>query len=161
MLQAVVCCRPRSPRSAAVNWHRNTQRAGRRSCISYRRGCSDGQTAMQEHLSRTLSRLSSLEPAATVRVPRCLPGLHSIHLYRSRPGITKVASSTDSAQICEMSRQRRICANPLKSAASAESAKFSELDVVELGRYPETAGQVSLRPYAACRDREGDPTWRW
>jgi hypothetical protein len=36
---------------------------------------------MHKHLSCSLSRLSSLESAAIVRVLECLPGLHPIHLH--------------------------------------------------------------------------------
>src|SRR5262249_44609829 len=45
------------------------------------------QTAKQrcnKRLSCTLSRLSSSEPGAIVRVSECLPGLHPIHLFRTR-----------------------------------------------------------------------------
>ena len=47
-------------------------------------------TAMHKQLSCTLSRLSSSEPVAIVRVSGCLPGLHPIHLYWFRTGVTDV-----------------------------------------------------------------------
>ena len=51
------------------------------------------QTAKQQHkhLSCTLSRLSSSEPVAIVRVSECLPGLHPIHLYWFRTRMTDVS----------------------------------------------------------------------
>ena len=45
---------------------------------------------MHKHLSCTLSRLSSSEPVAIVRVSGCLPGLHPIHLYWFRTWMTDV-----------------------------------------------------------------------
>ena len=45
---------------------------------------------MHKHLSCTLSRLSSSEPVAIIRVSWCLPGLHPIHLYWFRTGMTDV-----------------------------------------------------------------------
>src|SRR5215475_1825408 len=45
---------------------------------------------MHEHLSCTLSRLSSSEPITIVRVSECLRGLHPIHLYRFRTRLTDV-----------------------------------------------------------------------
>ena len=53
----------------------------------------DRQTAMRKHLSCTLSRLSSSEPVAIVRVSGCLPGLHPIRLYWLRTGMTDVPFS--------------------------------------------------------------------
>src|SRR5262245_6425376 len=45
---------------------------------------------MHEHLSRTLSRLSSSEPIAIVRVSERLRGLYPIHLYWFRTRMTDV-----------------------------------------------------------------------
>jgi hypothetical protein len=45
---------------------------------------------MPRHLPCTLSRLSSSEPSAIVPMSGCLPGLHPIHLYRFRTGMTDV-----------------------------------------------------------------------
>jgi hypothetical protein len=90
MQQAVVCRRLPPLRSAFVVEHWNTQCARRRSCLSYLRGRSDGQTAMHKHLSCTLSRLSSSGPVAMVRVSGSLPGLHPIRLYWFRTRMTDV-----------------------------------------------------------------------
>ena len=49
-----------------------------------------GYAAMHEHLSCSLSRLSSSEPVAIVRVSGCLPGLHPIRLYWFRTRMTDV-----------------------------------------------------------------------
>ena len=43
---------------------------------------------MHEHLPCTLSRLSSSEPVANLRVPERLPGLHPIHLHWLRARMT-------------------------------------------------------------------------
>src|SRR5215475_9880389 len=43
---------------------------------------------MHEHLSCTLSRLSSSEAVTIIRVSECLPGLHPIHLYWFRTRMT-------------------------------------------------------------------------
>src|SRR5215472_504404 len=43
---------------------------------------------MHKHLPCTLSRLSSSEPGAIVPMSGCLPGLHPIHLYWFRTGMT-------------------------------------------------------------------------
>src|SRR5262249_41416687 len=43
---------------------------------------------MHKYLSCTLSRLSSSEPIAIVRVSGCLPGLHPIQLYWFRTRMT-------------------------------------------------------------------------
>ncbi len=90
MQQAVVCRRLPPLRSASVVGYWNTQCARRRSCLSQLRGRSDSKTAMHKHLSCTLSRLSSSEPVAKVRVSGCLPGLHPIHLYWFRTWMTDV-----------------------------------------------------------------------
>jgi len=90
MQQAVVCRRLPPLRSASVVEYWNTQCARRRSCLSYLRGRSDGQTEMHKHVPCTLSRLSSSEPGAIVPVSGCLPGLHPIHLYWFRTGMTDV-----------------------------------------------------------------------
>src|ERR1700730_3873199 len=45
---------------------------------------------MHKHLSCTLSRLSSSEPVAIIRVSGDLPGLHPIHLYWFRARMTEV-----------------------------------------------------------------------
>src|SRR5262249_28628709 len=45
---------------------------------------------MHKHLPCTLSRLSSSEPGAIVPMSGCLPGLHPIHLYWFRTGMTDV-----------------------------------------------------------------------
>src|SRR5262245_8547705 len=45
---------------------------------------------MHKHLSCALSRLSSSEAVAIVRVSGCLPGLHPIHLYWLRTRMTAV-----------------------------------------------------------------------
>src|SRR4249919_3155952 len=50
---------------------------------------------MHKYLPCTLSRLSSPEPGAIVRVSGCLPGLHPIHLYRF--GMTDVPFAAVSA----------------------------------------------------------------
>jgi hypothetical protein len=49
-----------------------------RSCLPCVRGRSDDQTALHEHLSCTLSRLSSSKPVAIVGVSGHLPRLHPI-----------------------------------------------------------------------------------
>src|SRR5579862_8318801 len=43
---------------------------------------------MHDRLPRALSRLSSSEPVAVVRVSRDLPGLHPLLLHRLRAGMT-------------------------------------------------------------------------
>src|SRR5262249_28300845 len=91
--QAVVCCGHPSLRSASVVEYWNTQcarRARGRSCLSYLRGRSDGETEMHKHLPCTLSRLSSSAPGAIVPMSGCLPGLHPVHLYWFRTGMTDV-----------------------------------------------------------------------
>src|SRR5262245_27717685 len=45
---------------------------------------------MHKHLSCTLSRLSSSEPVAIVRMSGSLPGLYPIHLYWFRTRMTDV-----------------------------------------------------------------------
>ena len=49
---------------------------------------------MHKHLPCTLSRLSSSEPSAIVPMSGCLPGLHPIHLYWFRTGMTVVPFAT-------------------------------------------------------------------
>ena len=49
---------------------------------------------MHKHLSCTLSRLSSSEPVAIIRVSGDLPGLHPIHLYWFRARMTDVPFAT-------------------------------------------------------------------
>ncbi len=90
MQQAGVCHRLPPLRSASAAEYWNTQCARRRFCLSHLRGRSDSKTAMHKHLSCTLSRLSSSEPVAKVRVSGCLPGLHPIHLYWLRTWMTDV-----------------------------------------------------------------------
>ena len=55
---------------------------------SYLRCRSDRQTAMHKNLSCSLSRLSSAEPVAIVRMSGCLRGLHPIRLYWFRTRMT-------------------------------------------------------------------------
>jgi hypothetical protein len=87
--QAVVCRRLPRVRSAVIE-HWNTQCARRRSKLSHVRGHANRQTAMHQRLSCALSRLPAHEPVAVGRVPGCLPGLHPIHLYGFRTGLTQL-----------------------------------------------------------------------
>src|SRR5262245_44694250 len=70
---------------------------------------------MHEHLSCTLSRLSSSEPIAIVRVSERLRGLHPIHLYWFRTRMTDVpfaASSNASADSTERHRTSELISWP-------------------------------------------------
>ena len=73
-------------------------------CLSHIRGRSDSKTAMHKNLSCTLSRLSSSEADAIVRVWGSLPGLHPIHLYWFRTRITDglLSSCTIYSAECEI-----------------------------------------------------------
>src|ERR1700751_1929434 len=62
---------------------------------------------MHEYLSCTLSRLSSSEQVAIVRVSGCLPGLHPIHLYWFRSRMSRRALLPErSAALFEEARDR-------------------------------------------------------
>jgi hypothetical protein len=93
MHQAIVYCHLHRLNRVAVLEYWKAQRARcrrRRWCLGAR---TDRQAAMHKHLSRTLSRLSSSEPVAVVRVSECLPGLHPIYLYWSGTGMNAVPSA--------------------------------------------------------------------
>src|SRR5262245_33177673 len=62
---------------------------------------------MHEHLSCTLSRLSSFEPIAIVRVSECLRGLHPIHLYWFRTRMTDVPFAVSSNASADGSKRHR------------------------------------------------------
>jgi hypothetical protein len=94
---AVVCRRLTLFRNASVVECWNTQRARGRSSISYLCSRPDGETAMRKRLSCALSRLSSSEPVAIVRMLGNLPGLHQIHLYWPRAGMTDLPKHVSSA----------------------------------------------------------------
>jgi len=89
MQQSGVCHGLPPLRSASVFEYWNTQCA--RLASRTFRSRSDGETAMHKCLSCTLSRLSSSEPGAIVRVSGCLPGLRPIHLYWFRTRMTRRA----------------------------------------------------------------------
>ena len=58
---------------------------------------------MHKYLPSTLSRLPSSETIAIVRVSGCLPGLHPIHLYRLRTGMTAAPLTTSQRTACFLS----------------------------------------------------------
>ena len=87
MHQVVVCRHLRTIGSASVLEFWKTQRRQCRSRLRYFGSRSHGETAMHQHLSCALSRLSSSEPDTILRVSGRLPGLHPIHLHRFRTGM--------------------------------------------------------------------------
>ena len=88
MQQAIVRRHLRPVSSAFVLEYRKAQCARCRSHLWYIVSRSYGQTPMHKRVSCALSRLSSSESATILRVSGCLSGLHPIHLYWPRTGMT-------------------------------------------------------------------------
>src|SRR5215471_11188997 len=114
---------------------------------------------MHEHLSCTLSRLSSSEPVAILRVSRCLPGLHPIHLYWFGTRMTDVpfaaASSNAAARHLHPSKlrwprrrcmpQHQVRDHPVSAATLDEVPKAKRLVTVGLCGHGAPIAPWSLR----------------